>query len=272
MSSSENRIIYLDRLRILASFLVVIIHISALFFYNYTVDSSTWMLSTFFNCMARTAVPLFIFISGAIYLGTNKNITIKKLLYNIIRIIIIFILWDFIYALRDNINDLSKVFISMINYKYHLWYLLTYISLLSLVPILKLICKENNKIQVKYLLILFFCGTCIFEMLRMILNLFDSTSSVVKLLKWLFDFFELFNIGNIPSYLILFISGWYFSTFDFSTKKKTVLILLPILILIIPVITITLCRLVGKEGFELASNFYYLPCYLLTITIFLAFR
>lgn len=277
----KEKTIYLNRLRVIASLLVVIIHVSALFFSAYSIDNKAWVISTFYNCLSRIAVPLFIMVSGAIYLNENKQITFKKIFSAIFRFTVMFFIWDIFYLCFDyfiikkgsiNSEIFYYLFNSLTKYKYHLWYLLDYIVLLAFTPIIRLICKKENRKQVKYLLLLFLIGTCIVCFLQNLTILFNNSIFLIKEIKQIFSILELINFGKITNLFILFISGWYFSTFDFENRKKLVCILKWTIGIIAPILTILLCFATSKNGFYLLSYYYYLPNYILSICVFLTFR
>lgn len=275
----ENKI-YLNRIRILASLFVVAIHVSAIFFYDYSPQSNIWLSSTFLNCLSRTAVPLFFFVSGAIYLNEDKDVSIKKLLKTILRFIVIFLIWDLLYSILSTTSSggggisYKKIIIFLKNYKFHLWYLLSYIFLLAITPIVRLICKKENQKQIKYLLILFVCTTSILKFLSFLFSNINSSFMFVKMISYGLSFLNtLFNKENLASCIILYISGWYFSTFDFESKKGIIKTVKWITGILTPIITLLLCYSANSSTlFGFVSNYYYLPCYCLTVSIFLTFR
>lgn len=280
-SDKNDTILYLNRIRIFASLLVVLLHVSGFFFYDYPVNSYAWIISTFYNCLSRIAVPLFVMIGGAIYLNENKQVEMKKLFLTIVRFIVIFFIWDILYIYfnyfitnhqRFTFFALIDLLKYIINYKQHLWYLLSYIVLLALTPIIRLVCKKENKAQVKYLIILFFVGTSIIGAIDNIVNMIDSSFVLVKGLKYIFSVINLVNFGKMSSLIILFISGWYFSTFDFQNNKKTICILKWLIGMAAPIFTILLCFGVGKDGFSFITEYYYFPNYILSVCVFLTFR
>ena len=241
-----------------------------------------WKISAFYDGLARIAVPLFIFVSGAIYLNENKKVTYKKILLTILRFIVIFFIWDIFYHVFDlfvrekqalNLSTLKTLFFSLIQYKYHLWYLLAYIALLALTPVLKLICKRENRSQVRYLLIIFVAGTCLFEAFAYLVNAVNATSALYNVFKYLVNVTALANFGKFFSLIILYLSGWYFSTFDFSKYKKAIYWCFGIGTLLLPIVGIFICVLLNNHNLiAFIENYYYFPCYFLTVTTFLAFR
>ncbi|MGN1258898.1 MAG: acyltransferase [Christensenellales bacterium] len=243
----------------------------------YDINSKGWIISTFYNCLARTAVPLFFFVSGGLYLNEEKEITYKKIFLTILRFVVIFFIWDLIYNVFDqlvinrskiNTNTIINIIQGLINYKYHLWFLPSYIYLIALTPLLRLICKKENRKHVTYLIIIFVVGTCFYKFFEFLISFGNF-----KHLSFLIRFFDLVNFGDISSNVILFISGWYFFTFDFSDKKKLINIFLIIISIITPIITILYCIYFNTlNAFNIAANYFYLPCYFLTVLIFLKFK
>ena len=69
----NNRILYPDILRILAVFAVMMIHVSASGFYTNPVQSFTWQVVNFYECMVRWAVPVFVIVSGMFFLNLSKR-------------------------------------------------------------------------------------------------------------------------------------------------------------------------------------------------------
>ena len=100
---SKNRIIYLDILRILATFAVIIIHVCSQNWNKVAPSSYEWNVFNFFSGISRWAVPIFVMISGTLFLDNRRNINIKKLYTkNILRIITAFIFWSLFYTIITN--------------------------------------------------------------------------------------------------------------------------------------------------------------------------
>ena len=84
-----TRIIYLDLLRILASFFVVLIHVLKIF-WDRSATNEQFVVITMFDTAAYVAVPLFFMISGAIFLSPKLLARVKtaKLAFKYIAIYI----------------------------------------------------------------------------------------------------------------------------------------------------------------------------------------
>ena len=89
----NNRIVYFDYLRIIAIFAVIVLHIAAHNWHGTDVNSFEWQMFNIYDSIVRWGVPVFVMISGALFLG--KDISIKKL-YNkhIFRIFLSLIIWS----------------------------------------------------------------------------------------------------------------------------------------------------------------------------------
>lgn len=84
--------------RFLAVFAVMMIHVSASGFYTNPVQSFTWQVVNFYECMVRWAVPVFVMVSGIFFLNPQKEITLSKLYRkNIFRIVMALITWGLFY-------------------------------------------------------------------------------------------------------------------------------------------------------------------------------
>ena len=71
--------LYLDILRIMSAFMVVMVHVSAQEWGNVPVNSIEWQTLNVYDCLVIPSVPLFFMISGALFLNENYEISLKKL-------------------------------------------------------------------------------------------------------------------------------------------------------------------------------------------------
>jgi surface polysaccharide O-acyltransferase-like enzyme len=140
---------YFYILRIISSFAVVLIHISAEYYYECKIQSNDFKISIFYNGLSRFCIPIFFMISGALFLG--RDLSFRKIYSkNIKRILIHLISWSFIYSISN--LQLSKKNIKQIIFKffsghYHLWFLYSIIGLYILVPFLREITKKDKLLK-----------------------------------------------------------------------------------------------------------------------------
>ncbi len=144
-----ERKIYLDYLRIFACFAVLMIHVASSGRWDST--SNEWAISTFYLVLVNWCVPMFVFISGALFLDPNRTISTRILFKKyILRIVIILIFWSVIYAImlafRKDISLFSFVKAVLQGGEgYHLWYLYLCIGLYLLVPIFRSFTNDTEK-------------------------------------------------------------------------------------------------------------------------------
>lgn len=96
---SNERIVYLDLLRLVATFAVIFLHVCASEF-NASFISKNWYISTVYNSLVRWCVPLFVMISGVLFLNPNKEITYQDILKKRIpRLFVVYVFWSVFYVL-----------------------------------------------------------------------------------------------------------------------------------------------------------------------------
>ncbi len=150
---------WVDFLRIISAFLVVMIHVCAKLIYKWgKIPDKWWITETIYNAAARCAVPLFFMISGYLLLSKSENL--KDFFYKrAIKVLIPFLAWSFIYALWYCKNDPSackfnpifRLFLTGELY-YHLWFLYALIGVYIVTPLLRLMAISKEKHVLWYLI------------------------------------------------------------------------------------------------------------------------
>lgn len=97
LKKTNNRLYYLDLMRIVATFAVVVIHTVGINWAELSPVTFNWQICNLFDGISQWCVPIFVMISGALFL--NREPDIKKLYSkNILRIITAFIFWTVLYG------------------------------------------------------------------------------------------------------------------------------------------------------------------------------
>lgn len=200
----QKRQYNLDLLRILACFMVLVIHVSAQNWYTISPQSREWQIFNIYNVFARSAVPLFFMLSGKLFLAKD-DISFKKLFSKkILKLIFVYFIWSFLYAV-DQIDigniiaapDLEKLFTTTVASKYHLWYLPELISIYLLIPVFVGLKSYKSGKIINYITILFIA----FAVLKYSIMLVPMHPSFVELLNkfsFVFDTFcGYFLLGHI---------------------------------------------------------------------------
>lgn len=172
----KKRVVYIDLLRVIAIFAVIMIHVSAENWYVTTVDSK-WLMNNFMNSMVGMwAVPLFVTISGSLLLD-NEKFNLKNLCIKYLpRIILILFVWHIVYYFYENpyltISNVIQCFKKLVlgNVYSHLWYLYLVIGLYLLTPILRKLVSTLEKKEYSYMLIIGFIVTSVIPTLDLIFN------------------------------------------------------------------------------------------------------
>lgn len=142
---SKNRILYFDALRIISAFAVIMLHVSADKLYSFHSSTVEWNVFNFYDSISRFGVPVFVMISGSLFLSKPTNI--KRLWKNnILRLTAAFVCWYIVYQIAEIILK------SRISMAYHLWFLPVLITTYMTVPFLKKIAEDDRLL--KYFLVL----------------------------------------------------------------------------------------------------------------------
>lgn len=210
----KNRIYFLDKLRVLACFMVCMIHVSSYNWSNVDINGTNWSIMNIYDSIARFSVPIFVMISGYIFLNRNIDykILIKKHVFKLALAFVIFLGLYYLllpYIAKDRLNN-------SVSYK-HLWFLLMMILLYLITPILKKI-VEDIKVERLFLLFIFIFRILLGN-LEVYLNDFDlySLSSIISRL---IELIGTVNITNYFDYVFYYVLGHYLSKIDLNKTKR----------------------------------------------------
>lgn len=145
----QDRYLYLDVLRVVATIAVVFLHVSAKGF-SLPVTTFDWYFSAVSDSFVRWAVPMFVMISGALFLRPEKEVTIHRILTkNVKRLIIAYLFWYLAYAcfdlaifsLKSGTLSFEKRFLEP---EFHLWFLPMLMGVYFLVPLLRKMAVDDT--------------------------------------------------------------------------------------------------------------------------------
>ena len=155
-----SRSFYLDVLRLVAMLGVIFLHVSAKEYHMYYLTYD-WYLSVIGDSSVRWSVPLFVMISGALFLNPDKNVTYKDILRKYIpRLLLAYVCWSLLYTIFQIAvaSFISKEFVFdtyFLRPYFHLWFLPMLMGVYLLVPLLRKI--SEDKVLLQYGLILWIC-------------------------------------------------------------------------------------------------------------------
>ncbi len=198
------RIYYLDSLKVLAIFAVILIHSAANALYANSPDTPLFVYANALDSLSRFCVPVFFMASGAVLLSRDYDIWqfYKKRLF---RIIPVLVFWSLVYLLfRVFVKDEEMGVLKAItiffggHVYYHLWFLYTIIVLYLLSPFMRRLVLSLSSVEATILFALWF-----------VMAVAMPHAEAVMELKFGFAYREL---GAYSGYFML---GYYLSRIEF---------------------------------------------------------
>ena len=210
-----DRIVYFDYLRVLATIAVIILHVSSQNWYTTDVNGYDWKIYNFYNSIVRWGVPVFVMISGGIFL--ERDIPLHKIYTKYIsRMIISFVIWSAVYAFFEKGMTKNKI-VAFLNGHYHMWFILMIVGLYMCVPIIKGIVERNNR--TRYFLVLAFIFAFVVPEIFMLANDFGN-GLVVKLTDILNKHFDNMNMQIVLGFSAFFVLGYYLNKITLNKRQR----------------------------------------------------
>lgn len=235
----DKKTSYLDVLRLTATIVVVLIHTVSGVATLLPGQMTASQIKTY-ECiknLCTIGVPIFLMISGALFLEPEKKIGLKDLVFKYLRrIVLALIIFGTGYALLEivfNTRDFKPVYIWDAFYNMlvgntwgHMWYLYMLILIYIFIPILKTFAAASNKATYSYIILM--------------LALVTSVAPFIKIMTG----FELglgvsaVQITEFGVYIFYFLAGFYIHELMKSTSKQgmimaSILIIVNVLLIIL---------------------------------------
>ncbi len=155
-SSLHQRKTYIEVMRIIAAFLVIVNHTNSDVFLKYSEPASfTWFFSLTYFFISKIAVPVFLMIMGGLLL--QKIDSPKKSVIRVLRMVAVVVIYSavyYIYLHRNNpetmgfLDFFKTIFTNRTNNAF--WYIYTYIGLLILLPLMQRMAVSFSKKATEY--------------------------------------------------------------------------------------------------------------------------
>lgn len=167
-----------DRLRNLATILVVVLHVSAPIAEEYTLyDTWYWWSGNLWDSLARPAVPLFVMLSGYLLLGKDYELG-PFLRKRLVRVVVPALFWMLIYCYynyraHNDPATLPAAFKRIVHgpVHYHLWFIYLIIGLYLTYPILRPWVRSATERDFRYFFAICILGTWIYKTMSTFLDL-----------------------------------------------------------------------------------------------------
>ena len=209
----NERVVYLDWLRILAALMVVMIHTSGMLYVECPKSPVEYYLGFWNMELVRSAVPIFFMISGALLLRPGYDANPRKMVLKAAKALGLMLIWSFVYALV-NVHPLTikGVIFSTLKGPFHFWFFEYLIGIYLLTPVFKAIADyKSGKLVEYYLMVFVFFGIII-----------DSLQAIPFCHKWIMDVTTKIHVEWL-GFAGYFFLGHYLTTKRFNVPKWVLL-------------------------------------------------
>lgn len=205
MVEKKNHFVYVDLIKIIATLGVIAIHVFATGF-STNVGSCNWFVSVIGDCSVRWCVPLFVMVSGVLFLQPTKEVSYGILLKKYIpRLGLAYIFWAFVYCACNAVRFIMlgrELSLNLLVHVFHLWYIPMIIGVYLLIPILRKIANDKNLIKQILILWIFYLigGFCKLQLITHIGVIFKGNTII-----------------EFAGYFLL---GYYVSNYKITKKQE----------------------------------------------------
>lgn len=265
--AKNTRLVYLDTLRVLSVFAMIVLHITANQWAKIDVNTSEWGILNVYDSIVRFCVPVFVMISGTLFLSPEKEVTLHKLASKyMLRIITSFFFWSAFYAIVSMLFEYKTIQGSIVQEffrrlfagHYHLWFLRMITMLYLISPFLRKIVLQRSLAGY----FLFLWG--VFILAKTLMN--------VPGFEWIRELPIHDGIFSILGYSGYFVLGYYLSQTRFSRLQRMIIYLLGIACVWITIyLTSSLSRTQGV-AVDAWYSYFMANCTMPSIAIFVWFK
>ncbi len=167
---------WVDLIRVLAIYLVVVIHTSGQLTNVWgKVSQAQWIVADIYGGIARIGVPLFFMLSGYLLLPRSESLGVfyRK---RVLKIVVPFVVWSVIYISMTCAGkpgmctwDYLLPFILLRRTFFHLWFLYSLLGIYLIIPVLRLMIRPGIDTRFLWYLLLLWV---IFQPVRTLMDQF----------------------------------------------------------------------------------------------------
>lgn len=211
---APGHLTWVDLIRVLAVFQVVMVHLSYPIFFKDDLPPSAVTAANLYDSFSRMGVPLFFMVSGALLLGRQEP-TGAFLWRRFVKVGIPALFWSLAYlfwsveAYRNGSMSALHIALSMLkviylgNVEIHLWFLYVLAGLYLVTPLLRLLVSAASRRDLAYFLALWLVGT-----------------SLTALAKRLTGLPTAFEIPVVSGYVGYFVLGYWLAGMRLSARGR----------------------------------------------------
>ena len=156
----SSRIIWMDLLRIISVYSVIVIHAAAVGDGWFQPSSDDWQWCNLYLSCVRFAVPVLVMISGVMLLNPEKDYSIRNIIWHkIFHLATVFVLWVIFYStvLQLEIHHTISWKRYFTTGPYHFWFLFMISGLYLITPILRAINPKMMSYFLALAVVFVFC-------------------------------------------------------------------------------------------------------------------
>lgn len=261
---------YMDVARVISMIAVIVIHVGAINWYDAPFSLYPWGVQNLIDIISRFCVPVFLMMSGYLFLDPKRNIPIKKIYTKYLpRMLAAFFFWSFLYALITSGFVSQRTLGNGVGVKllqdtfwghYHMWYMYLVVGMYIITPALRPIAA--NKQAMKYFLVISYVFSYLIPTIQMVPFIYEHSARYTGRLE--LDF--------IRGYVFFFLAGYYFGSEDFTPKQKKLIYIVGIVGFLYTVITVTAYVLINQYPDSVYHEYYTAGIPLYSLAAYLFFR
>ncbi|MBR5248735.1 MAG: acyltransferase family protein, partial [Lachnospiraceae bacterium] len=265
----EDRKLHIDLLRIVACISVIMLHSASQYWYEFPVTDTRWMVYNVWDAISRFGVPVFVMISGMLFLSREGEPDLRKLYCNnILRLAVAYAVWSMAYGLWDSRGWTWGAGVTVRDYvaecvlgRYHLWFIPMLIGIYMLLPVIKTFTDHCSKKNLEYFLILF-----------IILQIGRSTLGIIQIPTLANVLVQLLDVEMACSYVGYFVLGYYLHRYRLSHVWQVRVYFLGAVSLILAAIISLRASMYYQTPKSEAFDSYSVFTFIVTVAVFVFFQ
>ena len=221
-TTKSSRLLYLDQLRLLGTFAVILAHVAGQNLSAVEVGSYPWAVFRMTDFAVLWSVPVFVMISGALFLDSVKPLNLRKLYgSNLKKLVTAFLFWSAVYALEKLLmgEGIREAVEMLLQGRYHMWYLFLIAGLYILTPLLRKI--TESKQLTRYFLAVFFVIRVFLPGLISFLR-YVNLPGTTLLLDALSNHLIAMDFGLTGIYIFYYLLGFYLAKYEVPLRWRSV--------------------------------------------------
>lgn len=273
----KERVAYFDYLRVFATLSVIVLHTAIQFWFTDDPRGMAWNIANLYSCFVRWGVPIFLMISGALFL--SREIPTKTLYTKYIpRMMVSFLIWSAIYVLVSpwvsklfgfKHSTTTGVIQSILSGYYHMWYIPMIIGIYMCLPVIRQIVKSET--VTRYFLALVFVFAFAIPQVTDIAGVFFP-GRIARLAEMCYKAIAATDLFTISGFVLYFVCGYLVSRRELSQKQRRVIYALGAMGFVFTVALSTLGAWLSKKACE---DFFYattVNVFFSSLAVFVWFR